>query len=455
MWSRRASIVGLAIAMLLATAVGAQAQPPKAVIGSDGTIYRLLRGAYGGLFPEGTEAVAGDIVLALDVVSPLRTDRLLVPGTDRTVPEGETTLVYEDSTDSVFLLWEGLFNGIHPLVYLASYDGSNWSPVVELASSPFSQKGDLQMVVTRDTAPALKADSSDTAPELTVVHAVWWEETPSGVSRKRYAPVFIENGTYLGWTPVMELADLAPDVAKSASNVLTPGASNLLRVQRGLSNRAIVIGFLNSATEHVSTVGVEVLPRELSELMQKMRAAAIGIGMRMKSRPEFAAEASGAAYDLASAFHSAARRYFASRTYEVIAGSTCELDPAGVESLADELVDEFLRAGARIADGGLESSGDPRLLQIGQSAEESLPPYHHLKVTVLSDREAPEVGDSAQIFLSESGRDVLIAWPDEDGVSYVESDGEGWSAPAYVGLDGDSLDRDNVLQMLAARVRGR
>ena len=71
---------------------------------------------------------------------------------------------------------------------------------------------------------------------------------------------------------------------------------------------------------------------------------------------------------------------------------------------------------------------------------------------MVSDRPAPEVGGPAEIFVSESGRNVIVTWDGDGCIHYLESTDDGWSEPGTIELTED-LDRDAVYRMLSERVR--
>ena len=69
---------------------------------------------------------------------------MLIPGTLDTASESSASLLYEDDSRTVFLVWESRINGIHPVLKLAGFDGS------ELVDADLGRR---QPVRAEDLAP--------------------------------------------------------------------------------------------------------------------------------------------------------------------------------------------------------------------------------------------------------------------------------------------------------------
>ena len=185
----------LLVALLLAAP--AAASSGRAVLGADGTLVELLDGTYAELFADGNEADGDAEVLALALTAADGTvHHTLVPGTDSGPAETSPTLVY-DGAGLFYVLWEGRFNVVHPLLYLAAFDGNAWSEPVEITGNPLAHKGHPQLVVTHGDA--------EEGPSA-VAHLVWWEESSLG-SRKRWAPVLLGDSArgLLQMTPLASM----------------------------------------------------------------------------------------------------------------------------------------------------------------------------------------------------------------------------------------------------------
>ena len=78
-----------------------------AVLGADGAVYGVEAGAYGDLFPDGSQAGPEQPVLALRVTLADGSRQVhLVPGTGDGDVEGSPSLIVEEATGTVYLLWE-------------------------------------------------------------------------------------------------------------------------------------------------------------------------------------------------------------------------------------------------------------------------------------------------------------------------------------------------------------
>lgn len=431
----------------------AEAQERQLVFDSEGTVYRLHRGTYGELFPEGTAAHADNPVLALEVI-PAEGDaeRLLVPATESYDSESSASLVYEKGAGTVFLLWQTAFNGLHPLFQLTSFDGTAWSEVIEIAYGPFIRKGSPRLAVTRETA----ADGA----ERTLLQLIWWEEVPGAVSRKRYAPIFLEGEGYSGNPPVIDLSSFLPaaDEAVPAadetaeSDAALPAAAGLedaLTLRAGRNDHSVVVGFLDPDDHRLATLEVELLPWALSDLADKVRAHVVVVGNRYSTRGELAEDARTALLELGTGFHEAARRFLADEVRGIVESSPEDpSSPEGLEMIADKIRAHVVVVGSRFRVAGLEDTHASDVLEIPSSDGG----FHALNVSVISNRVAPDVGGSAELFLSESGRNVIVTWEGDGVIHYRESAGDGWSEPGVIELTED-LDRDAVYQMLSERVR--
>lgn len=433
-----ASIV-IAIALVPPAAGAAQIQ----VLGNDGTVYRLLDDTYGNLFPAGNEANGDSRVLALEVVAPDKeTRRLLVPETASRTAELAPQLVYEQKSGTIFLLWEGIFNQIHPLLYLASFDNGGWRTAIEITGDPFARKGQPRMVATRD----LVREGDEPGAGRTTLHVVWWEETAGG-TRKRYTPIVIENGVHREWQPTWDLSTFVADVALPA----VENNTELVHVTPGPSNNSVLVGFLTTGGDRVVTLEIELLPAALSALGDQMRVHIIESGLR--ADPAALANALATAILETAGFHQATLEHIAEQVHETVSTTRIPLDSRGVAQLGDQIRAHIIESGARIATHGLASGGDFEIVEVER--ENAPGTFHTFKVTVVAERPAPaNLGADAEIFLSADGANALLGWHEDDAYVYVESTSDGWSEPRRLPT-GDSFDADTARQLLTTLGRGR
>jgi len=441
-WCRTA-LGHLAVVALAFASHDLAADESPRVLGGLGAVYQLHEGAYGDLFPEDGGANPGNPVLALDVTNPDGvTERWLVPSTESADPDGSSTLVYEQNV-GVYILWESWFNDLHPLLKLISFDGAEWSEAIEITNGPFAIKGSPELVITREKG--LTADSVD----LTTLHITWWEES-GGASLKHYAPVFIHGGTYSGWSPVIDLSSYLPEGDPSVALPEVPGLENAVCLSPGKDERTVVAGFLNPRTNRLSTLEIEGIPQALRSIADKARAFIIINGVTASTSTELAEAMAEEMIAFGSQFHEATLAYMAGAVSEIIA-SADDLSQETIISVADKARAFIVIVGAEFGPDGLANPDESQILEVGQSADGD-GPYQYLKVTVASDRVAPEVDGTAELILSKSGRGVIVKWETETHVYYRQSLDEGWTEVRTIELT-ESLDRDQVHRLLEDFVR--
>ncbi len=441
----------LVLAAICLPAPESHAGEAPSVLGQDGTVFRLHQGLYGSLFGEdGIGADPDSPVLALDV---RRNDgsieRWLVPGTESRDLESSASLVFEDKTGVVYLVWETLFNGLHPLLQLIGFDGALWSERIGITGNVFADKGALQLVVQREVDPVLQ-EGVESLKDRTTLHLTWWEEA-AGVSLKRHALIILEEGRYLGWAPILDLADyvLASGDERPPE---VPGLESSVRLQAGSDHRTVVAGFVNPYTHRLVTLEIEALSQTLGSFAEDVRAGIVVIGLGARTRSELAEMVRSEVQAQGSTLHEAAREYLAERAAAIVEDSEEELTSAGITAMADDVRAGIVVIGSRIGAGGLEDPRDSEVIAVGQSATGGDGPYHYYQVSVASDREAPIVDAPARLWLSDSGQNVIVTWEEEEAVHYRESVGDGWGESHAIKLTED-LDRELVYRMLAERVR--
>ncbi|MEM7356975.1 MAG: hypothetical protein AAF657_39540, partial [Acidobacteriota bacterium] len=161
---------------------------------------------------------------------------------------------------------------------------------------------------------------------------------------------------------------------------------------------------------------------------------------------ELAVSAADQVMELGSSFYSAALAHMANQVQDLVENSTTELTESGVASIADKVRAQLIIFGTRFGNGGLAEADESQIIEVGHPAS-SEGPYQYVKVTPISDRVAPEIGGTAELFISRSGQSVIVAWEDEKAVYYRESQEEGWSEVSAIELN-EQLDRDSVRAML-------
>ncbi|HWN41440.1 MAG TPA: hypothetical protein VNW71_04430 [Thermoanaerobaculia bacterium] len=452
------TLAGFVALGLIASAVWAAPQR-EMVVGSEGEIYAVRTGIYGELFPGGKETAATDPVLALDVTRPDGTsERLLVNGTGGPEVESLPFLLFEESSKALFLVWEARVSLIHPILMLSGYNG-DWIEPFEILSNPFSMKSSPQFAVTQDTYQE-QGPEGPVSRHRTTFHMVWGEETENDLIETFYTPIFLENGRFVGRSPIYKLNDIEP---KSPEN--RPVASALaqnIRVQRGRDERTVVVAFVSPASGRLNTLEIDALPMQLSLLADGARAHIIDLGARLYpgKLKNLAEEARAHIIDLGRSFHPVVSNSLAAQAQTYISGSS---PSRPLKSIADGARAHIIDLGAKLSGRGLKNAAgaatSSSIIEVPTNsllanADASFSPQL-LQIQMISARPIPEVGEgSIKMFVSEKGQDVLLAWINEQRVLYVETLEAGWSDVREIRLTED-LDSARALKMLEQRVLNR
>lgn len=420
--------LGLAASAMLTAQQGA-------TLGSSGEIYLARTGSYRSLFPQGGHpgTAPGNDVLALEISHPGKTtELLLVPGTSDIDVELSPSLLFEESSNTLFLLWESRINRIYPVLMLAGFDGERWIDPVEIGD-PMAMKSSPQIAVTRDSYK-IGEEGTEEVRTRTIVHLLWGEETNDGSSQTLYTPIILENGAFSGVSDdrIYDLNDLDKSNAVVAGAEMPVNLANALRLQPGRDSGTLVAVYTSPATRQVLSLEIDVLPAELSMLADGARAHIIDIGRRSSypgNLKQIADEARAHIIDIGRrSFHAEIALSVATEIQNDI------LNSGGKEPLqlvADKARAHIIDIGAKLSGRGLRSTLDTseaRLVEITGSS--SYRPIQHLiQFRLASSRLAPGVpgGGEVKLFASRSGKDVLVSWLEADRVRYRESrDDDGW-----------------------------
>lgn len=433
---------------VLALPVGASEEIMS--IGPEGSILQLRSGLYGELFPDGAEAPPDHQVLALDIVRSESVERFLVPGTESMSEESLARILYDPTSGNVHLLWKGL-SGPHPLLYLTSFDGLVWGATIEITGSVFANKGDPQLVISRDD-PILdyKAGEGGRDNDRRVIYVTWWENAAVG-SFKRFAPLLFLGGEYLGRAPIYNLENLVGDEQKAGQGVdVDDRFENLLRIQPASNGHSAVLGYLSRETGRVVSLEVDMLPAVLSELASRVRDLILEHGLEM-GPSELADFIHAAILELGADFHPGSLHYLADQTRELIIAGGIPFTPGTLPPFADKAGVHIIHIGSRFKSNGLEAPQAVKILEISDPEDGTL---HHFRVSVLADREPPSVSGDARLYLSRNGRESLVAWEEDGAIFYVESDGDFWKGEQSIALS-DTLDRASAFKILEEYILNR
>lgn len=440
---------------LLASAASAASR--DAVLGSAGELYRIQAGPLGTLFPDREGVDPKRSVLALEIVRPgVPVERILVEGTEDESVEITPSLAYEDSSKTLFVVWESRLE-TQSALRLAGFDGRVWSePVGRITDDFFSRKTPPQMAVTHDMFETVDLAGEKAEIHRRILHLVWGEGEGTA-QRVLYTPVIFDNGVYIGQNPVYDLTAL-----DNGSGLATTfeASSELLRaptLQKGRDGRSVVVAFVAPETRRLLSLEIDVLPRELSSLADDTRAVIIDTGAKFRGNIRGLADKARQAIieHGRDAFHMELLEAIGDRVREqILAGGT-----KPIQAVADDTRAVIIDTGAKLAGRGLRN---PRnVFSAVERLEEITPnvplPVHVIRFQVVSSRPVPRIsGSQVTLFLSETGEDVLIAWvgADPGKVSYRDSKNGGWNNPLDLLLS-DKLTLEQAYKILERRIGER
>lgn len=441
----------LSLSLWLALGV-AIAVPPlaavqrTAVFGNDGEVFKVRSGTYGELFPSGQLLPADVPVLALDQGRPgKRPVRTLVPGTEGAELDLEPTLLFEEASSHLYLGWVAQEQGVAQ-VNVQLYDGQRWSQPIEVAGAPAPLKGRPQFAITRKSYQPPGATSPRT---VTLIHLLWWERSQAEETAY-YSPIVLEDGVYVGWSSVFRLNDLdrgyqGPNPDEDRALFQSPA------IDPGRDSSSFVVGFAGANTNRLLSLEFVVLPLELAQLADQVRAHIIGAG----------SEDLGALADSVRAHiigagdlgHPSLLVYVAESAAAAVRASGGSMS---TEQLAGEVRAHIIGAGAesylapRLGAGA--GAAGLRLVELGASPGSGLP-SNLIAFRAVRTRELPDVGPGpVDLQLAPDGENALVTWRRDGLLYYRETTPDGWTEilqptlPRLLGEDPERLLADRLRQ---------
>lgn len=427
----------------------------NAVLGANGEVYAAKAGAYGELFPGGRAAGAATPVLALEVTNPDGTqERLLVEGTDTPDQERLPFLLYEESSRTVFLLWEAQRNSIHPILILSGYNGS-WIDPVEIIGNPFAPKASPQFAITHETLQVPGSDGAPVTRHQTVLHIVWGEELAGDSIETFYAPVIFNDGVRVEHSKVFKLSDF--DAGAAAAADFSPGLRQALAISRGRDERTVVVAFPSQRTRRLVNLEIDVLPAQLGRLADEARMHIVDLGAKHSYPAGYKKVADLARMHIVDL---GARR-FQAEVVQAMAQQVADLilknqGADKIEVIADRARMHIVDLGAKLSDRGLRNSVGASS-QIQEIPEQSSFKGKPAALQLLNFRlgaawPAPEVdGADVHFFPARSGSALLVAWPENGKIQYLETQEGGWSRTKEMALT-PALDLNRAYHILEDRM---
>jgi hypothetical protein len=448
------------------------AEQRPGALGAKGEVYMTEVGAFGDLFP-GTRAPRGlsatSQVLALDILAPdSAPQRVLVPNTDGSALESTPALLYEDGSKTLYAVWGTHLNSLHSVLYLASFDGASWSNPIQIAGNPFAAKVSSRLAVTRDSYLDTTVTPWVTRAR-TVLHLAWAEPNGKGLLEVSYTPLIFEDGVFLGFDPstVQNLNSLERSPATGLP--VSPDLAAALNMQNGRDGNTVVVSFASATTGRLNTLEIDVLPRELSLIADRVRGQITTIGPRYypAQMQDLAGVVATGIMAIGADFHPEVLQPIADRVHDAIA----QWAGGPLQNLADNAGAMIIDSGFKLSGRGLflaPSAAPQQLVQAGPSSSSTLQlagssspgastsssSSQWLQFRLDSSRPVPAVGAAGfHILASPSGRSALVEWQqDSSHIGYSTSQGSGWSDPHTIQLS-DQLTLDQALAYLQQRLR--
>jgi hypothetical protein len=418
----------------------------------------VREGLYGDLFPGHGLADPANAALAVDVVRPDQTrKRLLVPSTETADSEDSASILFEDQSGTLFVLWQTRVNVIHSRLSLIGLRDDQWTEPIEISGNPFGWKSSPQLAVTRDTFRTEESDGSLRTWARTVAHLLWWEDGSAGEAVAHYSPVTLLDGVYTGWNPVYTLDGLALAPKATSLPIVNSALAQAPRIESGRNGQSVVIAFISAESGDLMTVSAEILPGEIVAIADAIRHQIIDVGRELlPGNP--AALADKVRHQIIDVgrrlgLHPSVPAYSAQQAASEILASPPGEKPA---TLAERVRHQIIDVGARMTDRGLDRSSAARRLQILETSNNGTgAPPNVIRWNEASVRPAPQTGgqDNA-LFLSPNGREVLVSWLEDGVVYYRESRGAGWSDIRPLRL-GNGLDLGRAREILERRADDR
>lgn len=449
----------------LALVPAARAFDRQSALGSKGELFVVQAGKYVDLFPDGQATDAKNIVLALDVTDPAgATQRLLVPGTENADVEQLPFLLYEESSATLFMVWQTQVSLIHPILNLGSYHAGQWGDVIPVLGDPFAKKSAPQLGVTRESYVVKADDGTSTTVNRTVLHLVWAEDNASGTQDTFYTPIVLDDGNYLGSNPIYRLNDFdASPAAKVAGDV--PKALLVApRLEAGPNDQTVIVTFADASSKRLVSIVVGALPRQLSVLADHSRAQIIDVGYKLYPGhlQQLADAASADILATGTSFYPEFVKTMADRVRSLILNAP-KPSPGGLKNLADVSRAQIIDVGVKLGRGGLvNQSGASTSLQTTIEEVHSQPDdptpsgeTHLFQFQVVASRPVPQIGDgTVLLYAAQDGQKTVVSWQADGSnqVQYREVIPAGWSGVRTLQVT-NQLTQDKVQALLEHRVR--
>ncbi|MCB1035366.1 MAG: hypothetical protein KDD47_16195 [Acidobacteria bacterium] len=467
----RPAALALSLCCLVTTA---GASDRATLVEGGGRVFSVLSGSLGELFPGDESCSARDGVLALDLVGVDGSSRReLVPGTCNSELEAEPSLVYDEASEALYLLYQSKAASGSSRIFLASYRNGSWAEALEVTQEPAVLRGGPRLLTTRDEISFAGADGGEARADRRILHVAWTEGEGSSPGLPRYAPIILVDGEFVGRIPIIALEELP---AGSLGSPAEPAADSVELSQPelvpGVDEKSVVVGFVHPDRQRLVTVEIRQLPAILSSVAADASRLIEEIGSSLLNQPggiESLAEQVGQRIvETGYGLHISIRAFLAAKVEQVILEESLESAGPGIplDALAGTVGARTVEFGSRVfgIDGLERIYEDDRLSVIAFSgtgndetgAASAQGPQHLLRFYAVSNRPTPNLEGQTVTFLSSrSGENALLCWQESASeVRYQESSGEGWGPVRALPLSED-LGYEQIQRILRERVQER
>jgi len=450
---------------------GTAAESRTGTLGAEGEVYLAEVGRVSEIFGDDQRSQGDPLVLALEILRPDQAPQWVqVPESEGVNPDASFFILYEDVSDTVFVVWEGRI-GSHPVIQLASFRDGAWSDVHLVSETIWSLKGFPQLAITRESFELEDEDGEMRSVQRTLLHVVWWEETADR-DLTLYRPLILEDGHLRAMGDVNVLNDLAGDAV--AIDAESPN-EELVRhpnLQVGHDGRTILVTFADEASRKLLVLDIGLLPAGLGLLGDDVYDFVLGLGPIDPDQVDVSSIAGTI------------------RSHIVIVGNRYRLNPRAVQRLADEVysvasesLSEGMTNGTRPDLSSLAGTIRSHIVIVGaRLSGETLDRVQPasatsilevaadrtgastlgapgteaptlVRMTIASELPVPATGPgTAHVFSSPDGSELVLAWETGEDVEYRKASGGTWSAMRSVELS-EELDLTRALELLQQNVQ--
>jgi hypothetical protein len=456
--------VGLVSALALSVvgmfqATGSRALELEAqVLGLDGELYRVWSGSYGELFDDGQYPPESS-ALAVDVSTQAGgTTRRLVPGTGGSANESHPAVVFDDASQTLFLLWQsGSGEGGRSLNFVDLPAGGGFSrPIVLL----HDQQG-------FDSTPLLAASRSDfeisdaTAPSgyrrvmRTVLHLLWSQGDETEQERLYYTPIVILGSEGLAAGQPLAPADLSvPGVNPEGAAAIPSTLARQPDIDQGADSQSFVLTLADRSSGRLLTVRIRAVAGEIGLLADKARELLTGSGLKAGLIALGASESEQIEQQIVAAarnLHPGVAAYVGRSVRGVV--DEFGLGPAAVEKARHVIIGIGSRTGGA---GVLDDAASHATVEVPvHTAISPEPVTTVVEVAILADRPLPGgIGEGARAFSSPTGSSAVVLWNEVGAVAFRFADGDEWG-PVHRLAAADATELESIVLSLRERVRRR